>query len=99
MTHHKEVHITNSAQELMFQLGTQIALGKNFDKTLESIKRHVEKDHMLGISGIIFNDEVTRHLAAVIRIPSKYTQDDSRLPQILGLPPLVYDKGLPPSDK
>lgn len=98
MTKHREVRLDTLGQ-IMHHLRFIEATGDSYDKIQRGIRAHLVMDHMLEPGHMGFGQQEFAHMAAVTRIPSKYSEDDAILPRVLGMPPLVYDKALPPSKK
>lgn len=98
MTRHREVRLDTMGQ-IMHHLRFIEATGDSYDRVLTSIRKHLTIDHMLNPGHAGFGQQEFAHMTAVTRIPSEHSEDDAILPRVLGMPPLVYDKGLPPSKK
>ena len=95
MTRHKEIRLDTRGQ-IMHHLRFIEATGESYDRVKQAIRAHLMRDHRLEPERLGFGYQEFLHMAACIRLPSNYSLDDAFLPRILGLPKIVYPRGLPP---
>lgn len=79
-----------------FMLSFAKAYGEQTEAVIEKIKTHIKTDHYLKPGSMHFGKLQYAHMAACIRNPDQYSEDDAELHQLLDLPTVVFDRNLSP---
>ncbi|HUD19679.1 MAG TPA: hypothetical protein VMR81_04520 [Patescibacteria group bacterium] len=96
MTHHEQVKTETDLDLIKLDVQFIASLGEHHKKYFDLIAHHVQEKHGLAPEDEdVYLREIAAHAAAVVRLPTEYTNDDQVLPGILGLPPLFGSNNLP----